>query len=74
MPLDNGYFPLCLVTLDAVSYHPIEVNDLFEEFMGPFYKFQGSSFLSAASDDSDAQIRLEEGLRAAQNISSNSEN
>jgi PAS domain S-box-containing protein len=59
--------PLCMVTLDAHDLKPTAINDTFLRVMGPLYKFRGSSFVHATSDDkaSDAKERLQQALDKA---------
>ena len=66
-PDDDNSLPLCMVSLDAATLKPTAVNDLFEQLMGPLYKFDASSFALAASDDKDSDgcVRLTEGLQKA---------
>lgn len=49
--------PLCMATLDPDSLFPLEINDMFEEHMGPLYKFANAEFVGAASDDKNSDAR-----------------
>ncbi|KAL7562723.1 hypothetical protein ACA910_013225 [Epithemia clementina (nom. ined.)] len=60
--------PLCMVTLDAHTLHPTAINDTFFNILGPLYKFRGTSFVHAASDDKDsnnAQERFQQAMEQA---------
>ncbi|CAB9523241.1 sensor kinase/phosphatase LuxQ [Seminavis robusta] len=64
--------PLCMVSLDPTTLQPLAVNDLFQEHMGPLYKFQDSDFSMAATEDSRDRFRsaMQSALDAANSSSS----
>mmetsp|Transcript_66136 Transcript_66136/g.74058 ORF Transcript_66136/g.74058 Transcript_66136/m.74058 type:complete len:195 (-) Transcript_66136:2102-2686(-) len=45
--------PLCMVTLNPKDLRPISCNAMFEEHMGPLYRFQEEEFVKAASDKNE---------------------
>ena len=45
--------PLCMVTLNPTNLRPISCNAMFEEHMGPLYRFQEEEFVKAASDKNE---------------------
>mmetsp|Transcript_15524 Transcript_15524/g.22124 ORF Transcript_15524/g.22124 Transcript_15524/m.22124 type:complete len:719 (-) Transcript_15524:1218-3374(-) len=51
--LSNG--PMCLVALDSSTGKPVQVNETFENYMGPLFKFQGYRFVSAATEGPDQE-------------------
>jgi len=55
--------PLCLVALDPTSGRPIQVNETFEQYMGPFFKFQGYKFADAATGGEKHQDRLADAIQ-----------
>jgi hypothetical protein len=59
--------PLCVISLDPETFHPIAINDMFERCIGPLYKFEGMDFSFAASDDkhSDARARFRAAMEEA---------
>jgi len=62
--VDDG-FPLCMVVLDKSTHRPVKANQMFEECMGPIFKFANYQFFQAASDDDDGkeQNRLSEAIQ-----------
>jgi hypothetical protein len=45
--------PMCLVALDSSTGRPVAVNETFEYYMGPLFKYQGYRFDGAASEGPD---------------------
>jgi PAS domain S-box-containing protein len=59
--------PLCVISLNPETFHPIAINDMFERCIGPLYKFEGADFSFAATDEkqSDARARFRAAMEQA---------